>query len=220
MTWTTAQSDLRTALSDNATDKMRYRKTLIGTVDGVNTVFKTLEFRRTTNFITSSAPLGVYVNGVRLISTDITADFQDIGAVDLKVPPANGDRVEATYYLQWFNDDEINQFLRVASNWCNLGNDFTQIPEGLRPCNLDYAQGEAYQKLALRWSEKLSETFQLEDAIEKDRFAMIDNYAKWGAALKKGAAAARVDFYSRSGQNESPLWGNNVGPIFKVTPNE
>lgn len=222
MTWATPESDLRTALSDNATDKLRYRKSLIGQLDGANNVFKTLEFRRLTNFTTAVAPEGVYINGAIVPGVSISADFNASGEFELvtSAVPSNGDRIEATYYIQWFNNAEIAQFLRLASNWCNLGDDYTQISQGLRPAVLEYAQGEAYTKLALRWSERLSETFLLEDAIAKDRFAMVESYRKTGADLKKSAQVLRKQFYTRSDENEAPLFGNNVGRVAKVVPNE
>lgn len=50
MSWTTAASDLRTSLSDNSKDKHCYRKSVFGELNGTNTRFKTLEFRRINNF--------------------------------------------------------------------------------------------------------------------------------------------------------------------------
>lgn len=218
MSWLTAIDDLRTQLSDGAEDKLRYRKQLLGKVDGVNTLFKTLEFRRLTDFSAPTARLGVYLNGVQQPGASIAADILSTGEVELLVAPANGVRVEASYYLQWFTDAEAGIFLRLACNWLALGDDYSQIEPGLRPSALQFAVGEAYEKLALRWSERLSETYLLQDQIDKDRFALADTYHKWGADNKKAAEGLRKDFYSRSGTNEIPSWGNIFGGVADPVP--
>jgi len=218
MSWTAPITDLRTQLSDGATDKLRYRKQVLGKIDGVNTLFKTLEFRRVTDFTTATGRFGVYINGVQQLTTDISADIIETGEFEMLVAPTNGQRLEATYYVQWFTDAEIDIFLRLACNWLAKGDDYLQIEQGLRPSAIAYAQGEAYEKLALRWSERLSETYLLQDQIDKDRFALADMYQKWGAEFKKQASVMRKDFYSRSGQNEQPSWGSIYGGVQDPVP--
>ena len=218
MTWTQPITDFRTQLSDGAKDKLRYRKQVIGQVDGVNKRFKTLEFRRLTDFIAPVGNLGVYINGVQTVLTDVTLDFAEVGEFELATAPVNGDRIEATYYIQWFTDDELTVFLRIASNWLAMGDDFTAIASGLIPSTMCYAQGEAFEKLALRWSERLSETFLMQDQTIKDQFALVETYQKWGAEFKKQAHEMRKDFYSRAGQNEQPSFGNIFGSVPAVVP--
>jgi hypothetical protein len=67
MAWTTAVDDLRTKISDGPTDKLRALKRVFGQTDGVNQVFKTLEFRRITDFtlVDEEGPLGIYYNGTK-----------------------------------------------------------------------------------------------------------------------------------------------------------
>lgn len=86
MSWSTALADLRTQLSDGATDKLRYRKPLIGKVDGNNTLFKTLEFRRLTDFTGPDDRFGVYLNGQQAASGAVSVDFQDTGEFELGKP--------------------------------------------------------------------------------------------------------------------------------------
>lgn len=218
MSWTQPIIDLRTQISDGDKDKLRYRKQLIGQVDGVNKRFKTLEFRRTTDFLVPTGVLGVYLDGVQTTLGDVTTDVAEVGECELLAAPANGVRVEATYYIQWFTDTELDTFLRISSNWLARGDDYTQIEQGLRPSVICYAQGEAFEKLALRWSERLSETYLMQEQITKDQFALADMYQKWGSEFKKQAHTMRKDFYSSAGQNEIPSFGNIFGSVPAVVP--
>ncbi len=218
MSWLTAIDDLRTQLSDGPKDKFRYRKQVFGKVDGTNTLFKTLEFRRVTDFTNISGRLGIYLNGVQQANIECAVDILETGEFELAVAPANGVRIEATYYLQWFTDTELETFMRLATNWLDRGDDFSSVEQGLRPSALAYSQGEAYEKLALRWSEKLLETYMLQDQVDKDRFALADTYQKWGADYKKQAHQMRKDFYSRSGQQEQPSWGSIFGGVSDQVP--
>ena len=219
MSWITAVSELRTLLSDNTKDKHRYRKRVFGEVNGTNLSFKTFEFRRVTDFLTSAAPLGVYTNGVLLAPASVSVDYQETGDFTLVTAPVQGDVIEASYYIQWFNDDEITQFLTTATQWLNLGDNHTNLASGLRPAALKYSAAEAYQKLSLRWAEQLSESFLLNDAPDKDkRMSIVDAYRKSALDYRKEAETVRDDFYSRSGQQKQPLFGNIVGHVSDNVP--
>lgn len=213
MSWTTASTDLRTLLSDNATDKHRYRKRVFGEVNSVNTSFKTFEFRRITDFTTATSPLGVWIDGVLQTSTVVSGDSVGTGDFYLTTAPLDGSIVEASYFIQWFKDSEIENFLRLACNWLALGDDYSQLGQGLRPAALKYAAAEAYQKLSLRWAEHLSETFLLNDAPDEKRMAIVDVYRKQSLDLRKEAETVRDDFYSRSGQQKQPLFASIVGTV-------
>lgn len=232
MSWDSAASDLRTLLSDNSKDKHCYRKSVFGELNGTNRRFKTLEFRRINNFTNGTAPvppavdptytappLGVWKNGVILTNTDISSDNPETGDFELASAPAEGDTVEASYYAQWFNDEEIQQFLRIACNWLALGDDFNQIPPGLRPAALKYASAEAYQKLASRWSQMLSEQYLRQDATEKNRFAIVDAWMKAADTNRKEAYKTRDDYYSRSGQSNIPYASSIQGTVPNPVPN-
>lgn len=226
MSWTTAASDLRTSLSDNSKDKHCYRKSVFGELNGTNTRFKTLEFRRINNFAETdnlaptytAPPLGVWKNGVLLVTADIASDNPETGDFILASAPADGDTLEASYYAQWFNDDEIAQFLRLSCNWLALGDDFSQISQGLRPAALKYAAAEAYQKLASRWSQMLSEQYLRQDAQEKGRFAIVDAWMKAAETNRKEAYKSRDDFYSRSGQSNIPYASSIQGRVPNPVP--
>lgn len=218
MTWLNPENDLRVLLSDGTMDKHRYRKRVFGDVNGVNTRFKTFEFRRYTDFTTAVAPLGVWKNGVLLNSSDISFDDTNSGDFILAVAPVDGEVIEASYYIQWFKDSEIQNFLRLGSNWLALGDDYTAISSGLRPAALKYAASDAYQKLALRWAEHLAETYLLNDAPDEKRMQIVEAYRKASLDARKDAETVRDDFYSRSGQQKQPLWSSSVGKISDPVP--
>lgn len=217
MSWTTALDDLRTLLSDGATDKLRYRKRVFGECNGVNTSFKTLEFRRITDFTVAVAPFGIWISGALQLPATVSTDFTQSGDFVLATAPTDGQVVEASYYVQWFTDAEINQFLRLSSNWLSMGDVFANLSEGLRPAALKYAASEAYQKLALRWTESLQETYLLNDSKEQD-FSIVDQYRESAKMYREDAEKVRDDFYSKSGQQKQALFGNNLGTVIDVQP--
>jgi hypothetical protein len=210
MIWANPEIDLRTLLSDGSEDKLRYRKRVFGEVNGNNTRFKTLEFRRVTDFTSAEDPLGVWIDGVYQTG-GISSDSMSTGDFILGSAPSPRSVIEASYYVQWFNDTEIQTFLRASSNWLSLGDDYTRVVGGLQPAALKYAAADAYQKLSLRWAEHLSETFLLNDAPSEKMFAPVDQYSKMSLAFRKEAEAARDAYYTRAGQNLQPLFGAVLG---------
>lgn len=214
MTWTNSVSDLRTQLSDGPTDKLRYRKRCFDQANGVNKIFKTFEFRRLTNFTSAVAPEGVYVDGV---ASAVTSDSPLIGEFELAVAPTDGKIVECTYYIQWFLDTELTVFLQMAANWLGAA-DTNSIPEGLKPSALKYACADAYQKLALRWAEHISETYRLEDGQDPKRMDIVESYRKAGLDSRKEAEKMRDIFYTRQGRNLQPLFGSIPGKLSDPMP--
>lgn len=215
MSWTNGLSELRTILSDGAADKLRHRKAVLGVTNGTNKRFKTLEFRRLTTFVSASVPYGAYVNGVLAA---VTADDLASGEFALNTAPAAGDTVEATYYIQWFTDAELTVFLNSASQWLGLGDSFSVVDSGLRSAASKYATADAYQKLALRWTEFLSETYRAEDAQADVVKAAIDSYAKLAEMFRKEAYKSRDQFYSRQGQALAPRFLSVAGNVSDPVP--
>jgi hypothetical protein len=224
MAWTTAVDDLRTKISDGPTDKLRALKRVIGQADGSNAIFKTLEYRRITDFTTvdETGPLGLYINGERFGPLAVPIDYDDLSSGFFKFAPLgvpiSGAVIEATYYVQWFLDAELESFLRLGANWLGLGDNYSGIAQGLRPAALFYAASESYSKLASRFSEHMSETYRLEDMPDVKRMEII---AAWKAAAKESmdaAMQARDDFYRRQGQSLAPLFGTARGAVRNVEP--
>jgi hypothetical protein len=211
VTWTAPISDLRVLLSDGPTDKHRYRKKVFGEVNGTNTMFKTFEFRRVTDFTSAASPLGVWVNGVLLGAGGVASDNLPTGDFILAIAPTARQSVEASYYIQWFTDTELDGFLRLACNWMDFGDNYSTIGTSLRPAMLKYAAAEAYQKLSLRWAEHLSEVFLLNDAPKDKQMTPVQQYRQMSLDLRKEAQQVRDDYYLGSGQQLQVLFGTAGG---------
>ena len=217
MPWNTAVNDLRTLLSDGPTDKYSFRKKCFGEVNGTNLMFKTFEFRRITNFTTSVLPLGVYVDGIIVPASGLASDYPDTGefffASATGSIPQNGSVVEASYYIQWFLDSELTDFLGVASNWLINTVDFTQVIQGLQPSALKYAAAEAYLKMSMKWKIFYSEMYKVEDEPKKPGFGPSDAYYKMSEVFREEALKSRDEYYTRQGRSLQPLFGSVLGNI-------
>lgn len=215
--WLTAVADLRNFLSDNPDDRYNSRKKCFGLVDGENLNFRTFEFRRVTNFTTAVPPMGIYVDNTLLDVSQIAVDYTDTGEFTLNAgtggAPQEGSVVEASYYSQWFLDDELNTFLRLATNWALSGNDATQLPNGLIPVVLKYSAAQAYTKMAQRWRTFASEMYRVEDEPKKPGTGPVESFIKMAEDFTKQAEDERKLYYSRQDRNESPLFGMVVGNV-------
>lgn len=219
MAWLTALADSRMKLNDGPQDKIRAFKRVLGQIDGVNIRFKTFEFRRVTNFTTASAPLGIYIDQQLVMPALVATDDPTSGYFTLASAPTPGQVIEASYYVQYFLDSEITTFLRLACNWLGFGDDYTQIPGGLQAATIQYVSADAYQKLASRFSEHLSETYRLEDMPDVQRQALIAEYKEAGAQAREQAHKLRDEYYTRQGQHLAPLFAVNRGYVRNVVPN-
>lgn len=219
-TWTTSLSDLRTLLNDNSNDSLRSQKKVFGNVDGANLHFKTFEFRRKTDFTSAASPLGVYVSGVLIATSNIQSDNIETGDFYLKIAvvPVKGTVVTASYYVQQFLDDELNGLILRAVQSLQLGNDPLQVNPALRDAVLNYAAAEGLKKLALKYTMRASDTFLLEDAPKKESLAISETYTNLAKTYMKDAFAIRDAFYTRAGQTLAPNFVNNFGRVSNVTP--
>jgi len=217
MAWTTAVEEFRELTGDGATDKLRARKRAVGSCNGVNTVFKTFEFRRVTNFTTSTFPLGVFINdsatAAALVSDDVAS-----GTFVLTVAPITRQFVEATYYIQYFVDTEINNFLKHAAEWLISSPDIALMPLGLQPAALKYAASEGYQKLADKFQDTMSDTYRMEDTPDNKQTTMVEYFQKRAEFFKSSATTARDEYYTRQGQSLQPLFISSAGGVRDVPP--
>jgi hypothetical protein len=222
MVWTTSVWDLRIALSDQHIDKLRFQKQVFGDINGANLLYKTMEFRRVTNFTAATSQtynLGVFLNNQLLPTTAVTFDDNYQGWFTLASAPTAGQSLTASYYIQWFTDYELTDFLNMAANWIGTTTDITMLDPGLIPAALKYGCYQAYQKLSLKYAESISETFRLEDSPEEKRFAIVDVYTKAASQSLKEATMLRDDFYkNRKGQALAPISMSIVGNVNDVTP--
>jgi hypothetical protein len=220
--WQTAKDELRALLNDLPNDRYCYRKKIFGLINGENKSFKTFEFRRTTNFADadiSAAPLGVYLGGVRLESDAIELDDLITGELTLAEAPIDeGKELTATYYYQWFLDEELSDFLTAASRWLLLGSDYTSIPDGRSQAALYFAAKDALRKMAMRFALRASNTFLLEDLPKKESLEISKVYAEMAGVYEKSASKYRDDYYKKSGQSLAAFSLSNWGAAGDVTP--
>lgn len=215
MAWSTGVADLRTHLSDGATDRFRYRKRCFGEVNGTNLTFKTYEFRRVTDFTLSTAPEGVFISGVVVPATGIANDFINEGVFTLTsaYTPVDGQEVEASYYIQWFLDSELDDFLSKAALAELNTTDYTTLGGGLITAALEIASSFAYAKMAQRWREFLSSNFKVEDEPEKQVTGPVESFIQLSKEALERGLKIRDDFYTRQGRAKAPLFANIKGFI-------
>jgi len=216
--WANPVGDIRIILSDGPTDKLRYRKAVINNPDGVATTFKTFEMRRLSPLVGADGlPIGVFVNGVLAA---VTAEDLPSGEFTLTTAPAEGDTITATYYVQWFLDSEITEFLIQAAQWVGQGSNFVDTTDDLQPAVKEYAASVAYQKLSSKFAEQLAETFQLVDAPDQKRFNPISEYMRISESKLKRAFQLRDDVYkNRKGRALAPISATVKGRVRDVPPN-
>lgn len=219
--WTTAVTDLRNYISDGPTDKLAWRKQVVGDANGTDLVFKTYEYRRITDFTTAAAPLGVYLNGTLIDNvTGIAADDLATGTFTLTAAPSNTDRLEAAYYYQFFLDPELVIFLTQASQWIGVsGSDYTMVSELLRPAALDFGAAKAYQKAATLLATQFANVYSITNIPSDESYKIIDSYIKASESYMKSAEAARSGVYTRQDQAKAPLFVNIGGVVRDVPPN-
>jgi hypothetical protein len=215
MIWTTSSTDLRSIISDGPLDKYNFRKTVFGTLNGTNKSFKTLEQRRVTDLTTATAPLGVFVNDV---AATVTSDNPIEGEFTLTTAPNNGDKIEVSYYNQWFLDAEIFVFLQTATQWCLGVDDVTSVASGLRPSVLHYAAGEAYKRLSLFFARTMSATYKSEDQSGPALHPQAKIYFDSAVAEVKLAETLRAQFYTRNDQYKAPLFRTLSGRVPSTQP--
>lgn len=225
MAWSTTSAailSLRSLLHDGPTDKIAYQKKVIGQIDGTNTIFKTFEARRLTNFTATNAfPLGIYVNGVLKTASYCTQDDPISGTFQVSSAPSQTSRdvIDATYYYQWFLDSDLDGFLQNASTWLGFaGATYNTNPDGLNAATLRFAAQEAYTALSALYSTRFSQVYKLEDAPNEDVLKSVEAFKEMASGYMKEATALRDDYYTRQGQSKQPLFNLAVGSVVDPVP--
>jgi len=214
MTWSTAVQDIRALLSDRSVDKFAWKKRVVGITDGVNTRFKTFEFRRVSPFVGATLPIGIFVND---LAVTVASESLVTGEFVLSVAPTEGSRIEATYYHQWFEDDQLQVFLTRGAEFLGY-TDYTTIEQGLRPACSEFAKAEAYIELSVRYARMLSESFMMEDLPKESTKAAMESYQKLADMCRKNAELLMKNFYTRQGRSLAPNFGSIAGNVRPVNP--
>jgi hypothetical protein len=223
MGWTVAAdaiTGLRALINDGPTDKRALNKKVLGVADGVNVIFTTFENRRVGDFLSPAFPLGLYLSGIPLTGAQVVQDDPESGVFQLSpgVYTANRQSLTASYYYQWFKDEELSEFLTEACRWLGQGDNFVGLDPGLNAAVLRYAAQCAYEKAAMRYSVRMSETYQLEDAPSEDILNSIKAFKDMAEGFMDKAKEMRDDFYTRQGQSLAPNFSFALGRVRDPQP--
>jgi len=161
MAWTetSAIANLRTRLSDQATDKYVHQSLVDPEPNGVDTEFAVPD----TNLI---GIVTVYIDGqaiTALPDLDLEEDPPQDEYLDrvagriVIAAPDEGQKLRVSYYFQWFTDSDLQAFLTQASQL--LG--FESVEDGaltvqLRTPLLSFAAHYAYLKMAANSAQAVS----------------------------------------------------------------
>jgi hypothetical protein len=202
---TVARDELRAFLNDGTRDRPIKGKKLIGTVDGVNTEFFTYEER-----LVDDASLVVTVD-IAVVSASITDATR--GVIQLAAPPAQQTTVRGQYYFQYFLDSELDEALRNAAGEIIESDDITQVGFGFKNAALNYAGYFCFTKQAIRWAQRMSEKYILEDSPAEDGASQRPNlFNQIAQSYLKNAGDFRDSYYKRHGRRFAPAWA-----MFKPT---
>lgn len=192
----TAAAELRTYLNDGPTDRPVKQKQLVGEVDGTNTEFFAFEER----VVVGSLVVNVNFTPVASVLSDAV-----LGLVTLPVPPARGSVVRARYYYQYFLQSELQESLIHACGQILSTEDVTQIPLGLKEPALAYAAYFAYTKQAIRWAQRMSQKFLLEeDPIQQETMNRSNLFRQLAKGFMDEARIMRDDYYKRQSRQLAP----------------
>lgn len=209
----TGITDLQVMLSDQSDDRYVYQSRCFGLVNGVNTAFKTFYRRRSTD-LTMGASGGVYVDSVLLPASGVTSDNVETGEFILAAAPVDGQSVDASYYYQWFDVNELDTFLQIASRWLQGYNDYTNTQDALVDALIKYSAAEAYAKMAQRWRTYMSQEYKVEDAPKDSPTYNTNEFLQLSKYFRAEALASRTEFFqTRQGRALQPLFANISGRI-------
>lgn len=206
MSYPNAIEELRMLLGDTSVHKRATRKKLIGNIDADNTSFRTYDKR------ILGDTLELFVNNAAVA---FTLDDEISGEVTLAEAPAKNSKVEASYYWQWWTDDEMKAFLNKGAEstgqFTNVVPDqsYLAIQAGLRGAALDYAACFATRSLiAYLTTRKHSAEFLIEQDKNDDMNFSETIKALTAAADSywKTAQTSRDDFYKRLGKRNAPAF--------------
>lgn len=193
-----AVADLRVFLNDGPQDRLVKQKLVVGAIDGVNTQFFTFEDRiigSTLVVTVSFVPVPVTVND------EVTGEFRT------DTPPDRDSTVRAQYFYRYFLDAELEVALESTAEQLLDVDDITKTPGGMKLATLHYAGAFAYQKQAMRWMERLSHKFLLEEEpLQNEALARSNMFKDMANNLLKNGEHFRDDFYKTQGRQLRPAF--------------
>lgn len=201
-----AIDDLRRFVNDGPLDRPVKRKQVIGRVDGVNTNFMTWDDRIIDTSLQVSVDDAPYLVAQIVVDDPILGTFHLIPATGGQVvPPPLQSTVRAAYFFQYFLDSELAEALVMSAQIITEGDDVTQIASGLKPATLHFGASFAYGKQAMRWAQRKSAQFLLEEEPLSDDVMNRSNlFDRMRESYYKQGIALRDSFYMRDGRRNVP----------------
>lgn len=216
----TAVSELRVFLNDGPSDRPVKRKKLVGTVEGTNTQFFVFEERLV---MASALPGGVAII-ISIDDTDLPNNKVQVsdplmGEIDLVDPPPSGSTVRGRYYYQYFLDSELQLALGYAIDEAAGLTDVIQVDNGFKMTVMNYAGYWAYEKQAMRWAQRMSQKFLLEEEpVQQEVLARSNMFRDIAKDLRAAGDSMRANVYKRKGRREAPAFGFYKPVIPRIAP--
>lgn len=196
-----ALTALRQFLNDGPTDRPVKSKQIIGPANGVNKVFFTWEDRLITGTVSTIVNDTVIAEGANL------AVNQALGQLTYLVAPPPSAAIVASYFFQYFTDAELTSALTAGLGQISDATLVTNVPNGLQQAVLCFAGYFAYYKQAMRWAQRMSERFILQDApLDSETLGRSNLFRQMANDLYKQAREMREDYYTQQGRREQPAW--------------
>ncbi len=219
-----ATSDLRTFVNDGPVDRLVKEKVVIGATNGVNTTYMTWEDRIIGATLVVTIDYVPYpgaftqaldANGINLTGTFTLATPGSTPPV----PPVATAVVRAQYYFQYFLDAELQEALFMAANEMIETDDPTQVPSGLKYAMLYFAGSFAYQKLAIRWAQVLSNRFLVvEEPSHNENMQRPNMFQQIAKSLWDQGTKLRDGYYMRHGRRNAPAFNRYYPRIPIIGP--
>lgn len=214
----TAASDLRTYLNDNPTDRPIKQKIAIGEVDGYNINYFTFDDRLV------AGTLGVTIDFIAaaLATPPRTVTLLDpvMGHFTLDPAPAPSQVVRCNYYFQLFLDADITEALNRAMGQVFDTADITTIPIGLGQVVLNFGGYFAFTKASIRWAERKSKQFIVEEEpVVQETLNRANHYKDLAKKYMDEARILRDDYYRRQSRSLAPAAAmfkpriSRIGPV-------
>jgi hypothetical protein len=209
---TAARDDLRRFLNDGPQDRPVKSKILIGPVDGSNKRFFTYDDRLVSGTFFPSFNFVEQTSGFAV--TDAVT-----GIIDFTTAPPAQTTIRARYYYQYFIDSELDEALQLSAGEIAESDDITTVAFGLKNAALNFAGHFAFNKQSVRWAQRMSEKFILEDQpSEGDGGAKPNLFRQLAADYYKNGSDMRDMYYKRHGRRHAPAFTvfkpiiPNIGP--------
>lgn len=206
-----AINDLRRFVNDGPTDRPVKRKQVIGRVDGTNVHYMTFDDR----LIDTS--LVVSLNDAPYDASQIVVDDPLMGMFHLQagsdptnqplVPAPAQQSVRAAYYFQYFLDDELVEAIEMSAQVICESDIVMNIASGLKPAALHFGAGFAYGKQAMRWAQRKSSQFMLEEEpLTNENMNRSNLFQKLSDDYYSKGIKLRDSYYMRDGRRNAPAF--------------